>query len=246
MVWVISIRDVTSQIISRQDMWKFQRAIHHKMRTPLIGMYSGIQFLASYADDMPIADVKTLLNTALDHGERLRKSVEDVLRYVDAPNLAQGYKHFVPNQLKKLVHDIKVSLKLDDVSIELDEKATDISCAVTTESMELILRELLENAQKFHPEKTPHVVVHLTADPDNKEIVLMVSDNGGSISPEQIKRVWSPYYQVEKNFTGEIEGMGLGLSTVASVIWSVGGQCHMRNKESEQGVEVILHIPAYL
>jgi two-component system, cell cycle response regulator len=55
--------------------------------------------------------------------------------------------------------------------------------------------------------------------------------------------VWSPYYQGEKYFTGETAGMGLGLPTVASIVWAVGGTCRLYNRNGELGVVVELIVP---
>jgi K+-sensing histidine kinase KdpD len=55
--------------------------------------------------------------------------------------------------------------------------------------------------------------------------------------------VWTPYYQGEKYFTGEAAGMGLGLSTVASLVWTVGGTCRLYNRNGGPGVVVELSIP---
>ncbi len=245
-VWVISIRDVTSQIVTRQDMWKFQRAIHHKMRTPLIGMYSGVQFLAGYSQDMPAKDVKELLDTALAHGERLRESVEDVLRYIDTPTLAQGTSRFHADQLDELVAGVVDSLKLEGVRVHIEPDVLQYASAISTESMELILWELLENTRKFHLENNPSVEIELSTNPHKKHTVLVVRDNGRGIPAEHLRKVWEPYYQVEKNFTGEVAGMGLGLSAVASVVWGVGGQCVMRNRSDGEGVEAIVSVPHFV
>jgi nitrogen fixation/metabolism regulation signal transduction histidine kinase len=72
---------------------------------------------------------------------------------------------------------------------------------------------------------------------------LKAADDGLTLSPEQLTRVWTPYYQGEKYFTGEAAGMGLGLPTVASLIWEVGGTCRLYNRNDSPGVVVELAIP---
>jgi signal transduction histidine kinase len=55
--------------------------------------------------------------------------------------------------------------------------------------------------------------------------------------------VWSPYYQGEKFFTGEMAGMGLGLPGVASLVWEVGGRCRIYNQPAGPGVVIELTLP---
>ena len=74
-------------------------------------------------------------------------------------------------------------------------------------------------------------------------IRLRISDDGLTLSPEQLDKMWMPYYQGEKYFTGEQEGMGVGLSMVASLIWEVGGTCHAYNRTEKKGVVIELTLP---
>jgi len=72
---------------------------------------------------------------------------------------------------------------------------------------------------------------------------LRVGDDGLTLSPEQLARAWSPYYQGEKYFTGQATGMGLGLSMVATLVWGAGGACRIYNRSDGPGVAVELDLP---
>lgn len=242
MVWFVALQDVTTQMVARHDMWKFQRAIHHKMRTPLIGMYTGIQFLVDFYDQLSTHDVYDLLKTALEHGNRLKNSIEDILRYVDAPTLVQSPDSFLLAELQDVVAQIGQDLNLEPIQWHIDFPIHDQALTLSRQSMELILFELLENAQKFHPHNKPVITIQLSTK-NEQTVLLRIADNGTSLSPEHLRQVWSPYYQAEKNFTGEVVGMGLGLPTVASLVWSVGGECRIGNVVNAPGVCVDLVLP---
>jgi K+-sensing histidine kinase KdpD len=64
-----------------------------------------------------------------------------------------------------------------------------------------------------------------------------------TLSPRQLSIAWLPYYQGEKDFTGEAPGMGLGLSTVSAIVWGAGGACRIMNREGGPGVIVEFVIP---
>ena len=49
--------------------------------------------------------------------------------------------------------------------------------------------------------------------------------------------------QGEKDFTGEVPGMGLGLSTVNTIVWGAGGSSRIMNREDRPGVVVRLTVP---
>ena len=69
------------------------------------------------------------------------------------------------------------------------------------------------------------------------------ADDGGSLAPAETSRVWTPYYQGEKHFTGKVRGLGLGLPMVASLIWRAGGSCRIGNLDPGPGVYVDLEMP---
>ena len=92
---------------------------------------------------------------------------------------------------------------------------------ISEEAFEYILYELLENSKKFHPKNDPLVKIEVNVNKDN-EFVLLVTDDGKHIPPENIKRVWAPYFQVEKIFTGNIPGIGPGVLRPAQLRVAAG------------------------
>lgn len=244
LVWMVSIKDVTSHIVARQDMWKFQRAVHHKMRTPLIGMYSGIQFLASYIDEMPPEEIRELLNTAMHHGDRLKDAIETVLRYVDSPNISQVGETYPLSDLPEFVGALGTELKVENITVELINGAHTAELSLSKKSLEVILGELIDNSRKFHPENNPSIKIQAKVLADKKQIQLSFIDDGVNVSRSELKYICQPYYQSESRFTGEVAGIGLGLATVASVLWSVGGAFDIYNrKDGESGLQAVITIP---
>ena len=78
---------------------------------------------------------------------------------------------------------------------------------------------------------------------DDGYIRIRVVDNGQTLSTEQLTWAWLPYVQGEKDFTGELPGMGLGLPMVATLVWKAGGDLWLRNRPDGPGVIVELKIP---
>lgn len=85
--------------------------------------------------------------------------------------------------------------------------------------------------------------MHLRVRQAEDQVVLEVEDDGVSLTPVQLQRAVQPYYQGERRFTGQVEGMGLGLSLVCSMAWEVGGDCTLRNRSDGDGVVVELRLP---
>jgi signal transduction histidine kinase len=71
---------------------------------------------------------------------------------------------------------------------------------------------------------------------------LTVADNGPGIPPEEQDRIFSRFHQVEKSFTGQVEGWGLGLPFVKKVMNMHGGEVTLTSRLGE-GTTVTLILP---
>ena len=113
--------------------------------------------------------------------------------------------------------------------------------AISLRGLQLIIGELFENARTCHPHQNPVIEILVTA--QHTLLELHVRDDGRTISPDQLAQVWLPDDQGERVFTGQVRGMGLGLSMVASLLWRIGGACQISNHAPEPGVDVEICIP---
>ena len=141
-----------------------------------------------------------------------------------------------------MIQTICEPLKLSNVELFLPEHLASTQIALTYDALESILYELLLNARKFHPEKNPAVEVSVGKD-DEDFIHIRVVDDGQILSTEQISWAWLPYMQGEKDFTGELPGMGLGFPMVATLVWRAGGDIRLRNRSDGNGIIVEMKIP---
>ncbi len=165
-----------------------------------------------------------------------------IFAYLNLPALAQAGEGCPLAQLESMVTHLSTEIGLKPVTATIPVSLRTTRLTLSIQAMELALREILENAIKFHPRRTPTVeaIVSRVSDAD---VCLQVCDDGLTLSPEQLVKVWTPYYQAEKAFTGQVHGMGLGLPLVASLVWNVGGTSRLYNRASRAGVVVELILP---
>ena len=117
---------------------------------------------------------------------------------------------------------------------------------VTDEKKELCRIHSFESAisYKFRTRLAGMVSIINTLDrPDAENLRIRIINNGISLSPDQLSRVWSPYYQGGSFLYEKSEGLGLGLPTIASYVWHWGGKCRLYNREDRPGVVVELVLP---
>ncbi len=108
-----------------------------------------------------------------------------------------------------------------------------------TESLETVLRNLIENAI-LYADTAPIVHVSLTREGDKAH--LQISDQGPGIPPKDRKKVFRMFYRLRH--TGKtIKGSGLGLFIVRNLIKLHGGKVWIGGNKGNRGTTFNLVIP---
>lgn len=240
---LLHLIDVSEAVSNQREQITIGRIMSHKLRTPVGQIVAATELLQGNLTRFKPDELAGLVDDAHGAACRLELLVDDVLQYLDAPNHVSTGAGLPVAELPQLVQALCAREALPLPLIRVAEDAAGLRMPVNRRSLESVLWQLLENSRKFHPMLTPQVEVGVRCG-DNGALVLTVADDGSSLPPEQLRRVWQPYSQIEKRFTGERAGAGLGLAMVATVVWSLGGECRMWNRVSGPGVVVELVLPA--
>ena len=91
-----------------------------------------------------------------------------------------------------------------------------LSVTANEEMLRLCIRELLANAIKFNNKMEKIIKVQCANHGDT--ISISVRDYGAGIRPQDVNRIFEPFYQVDDYFTGQISGWGLGLPMVKRIL----------------------------
>ncbi len=240
---VVRVRDVTEMLSTHHDTRKFHNAITHKLRSPFSTMVMGMSMLQRQIHSLSESEIRSFMELSMESVNIMARDVNKILDYIDGPLTMESNLLLEINSLPEIVQSAKVELSLADAQTMIYPTLANSRLAISDYAFELVLGELLENSRKFHPEHAPKVEVTVEPDGDNQFARVIVKDDGVSLTAEQLNWARLPYYQGEKFFTGETPGLGLGIPTVTSIIWQVGGQVTLSNREDCPGLIVTLSIP---
>lgn len=190
----------------------------HELRTPLAAMKTQTQVLMKKAKDVPD------LNEGL---KNLQSSIDRATHLVDQLlSLARLQHQEFPKKnidlcslLNESMEEIAATAKEKSITLETHICST---CPVNAhaESMRILIRNLLDNAVKYTPNKG-RIKISL-----NQDGVLTISDNGPGLSDAEKAHVFERF--VRKDKSGQ-SGSGLGLSIVQSIADAHDIKIHLRN-----------------
>jgi two-component system, cell cycle response regulator len=235
---LVRITEISERLALQKELWSFHSAVSHKLRTPL----SNIMMIAELLRQQD-KQSSMMADSLTQEAQRLFSEINDILGYLNAQSMTKTGSYFKLANLDMLIKGICNDLGISKVQVHAARALPpDTQLKLSYRGMDLVLQEIMENARKFHPQLDPEIDVRVDTT-DTNTTVINIRDDGVHLSPEDLRQVWTPYYQAEKDFTGQIDGMGLGLATVSALVWDVGGKVRMFNREDCPGVVIELMIP---
>ena len=227
----------------RQEKLKrtFLSLISHKLRTPLAAVTGFADILTdeltAETDPMWAKAVRTIRS----QGAKVSELVDKLLSYttIESPDTKINSEPF---PLDEAVRDAVAGLeeRIAERAAKVDAAATGLVIAGDRRLVVEALKNLIDNAIKFNQKHSPVAVVRAEGTGDWAAVT--VADTGPGVPPEDVEKVFSRFHQVEKDFTGQQDGMGLGLAFVRKVAELHGGSAVLRSKLGA-GSTVTLTLP---
>ena len=209
-----------SAIAQRESQAKsaFLSRVSHELRTPLNAVLGFTQLLQ--AEPALPGALRARLGWVRSAADHLMLLINDML---DLNSLASGDLRLVPRPvpLAGLVRDTLplVASLADQHGVTLQASAIDGVALADPTRLRQVLINLLSNAIKYN-RRQGHVTIG--AAEANGRVVLHVEDSGLGLTAEQIAHLYEPFNRLGAERHG-IEGRGLGLVIVKSLVERMGG-----------------------
>lgn len=237
---LLRVANVTQEKNTHQSVWTFESLISHKLRTPLTKISWGVSFIQRKADRLSLEQIVDFADQAQGGVEELKSLLEEVLSYINAPTAVPGGQGLPLEMITEIIRETAALVGLSPVKLESESDLPD-AIYLSKSAFELICFELFQNSKKFHPENDPQVTINIQTQGNSVNFEFI--DNGTGLPPDQLTRATKPYYQAERGFSGQVPGMGLGLTMVCTMVQKVGGEAYLRNLPDRSGLAVELKVP---
>lgn len=220
---------------------EFFANLSHEIRTPITIILGTIQLIEK---NIKVQEYNQEKNYKMlkQNCYRLLKLVNNLL---DTTKIDSGYfninvdNHNIVSVIEESALSVINYVKDNGLNIIFDTNTEEkiISCDV--DSIERIMLNLLSNAIKFTP-KGGTIFVNVVDEEDCVNII--VKDTGIGIKEEHFHLVFDRFRQVDKSFTRNHEGSGIGLSIVKSLVEMSGGTISLLS-EYGKGSEFKIKLP---
>lgn len=218
-IWgaVVVLNDITQTKRLEKMRKEFVANVSHELRTPLTSIQGFIETLKEGAIDDP-EKTRHFLEIIEKQSNRLNNLVENILKLskIESQEIVVNLQS---TNLKELLDKVMAEFK-EKIILKKIQISTNISpqfplLKVDPEQIELVLRNLLDNAIKYTPEKGEISISFLERE---KDVYLEIADNGIGISQEHLPRIFERFYRVNKDRSRDLGGTGLGLAIVKHVV----------------------------
>ncbi|MFH1654277.1 MAG: response regulator [Pseudomonadota bacterium] len=240
---VMILDDVTEQRTKENLKQNFLSLISHKLRSPLAVIRMLFSNLFEGIHDKLNDEQKKMATKLEVKFFNLGELIGNLIGYTAICRTSiklSGESIEIKNNIEETVEPWLKSANETKVefNIECPEK---LKVAINKSHFDLIIKNLIGNAIKFNDKDIARINIAVNETPGFMNI--SISDNGPGIPPEEQTKVFEKFYQVEKYFTGNVEGVGLGLPLVKELISAYNGEVSLES-ELGKGTTITLKIPS--
>ena len=204
---------VRREMALREMQAAFAAAVTHEFKSPITSIRLLMERITS--GRLQSADATERYYAAIrTETDRLDALVN---RLLEAQKLQAGQKDYVFHPaaidaiVRQVVDAMRPQAEAKQIVIDLQVVPHLPTLALDTASIDDAIRNLLDNAIKYSPERGRVSVVLAVRD---GEVRLDVSDEGIGVDPREADRIFEPFYRSRRGDHINVHGTGLGLSLV--------------------------------
>lgn len=239
--FMVTLSDITEQKRAEQVnqesdrmelIAQITRTVAHEVRNPLTNIHLALEQIQDEMGDR-LEAAQPYFSIADRNLKRIGTLIREMLessRKRELTLLPCKMQDIVNNVLKAVGDRLALRNMKGTVSIEDELPQVMADC----ELIDLALINIAVNAVEAMEPGKGHLSLRATR--DQGAVVLEIADNGKGIPPENMQRLFEPFY------SGRPGGLGLGLTTARSILYSHGVQLDVRSTVGE-GTVFILRFP---
>ena len=220
---------------------QFSANAAHELRTPLAVLQTNLEVFEK-KQEPEMVEYKQLFTMIKEQTARLSQLVGTLLDMTNLKSVPRTDQVALEELVDEVFCDLDPVAEKAGISIHFDDSSSQDSHTDVTGSYVLLYRavyNLVENAIKYN---RPNGSVTVSVKEKNSQVMILVKDTGIGISPENQKKIFDPFFRVDKSRSRAMGGAGLGLALVDSIAREHGGSVKVL-ESNEKGSIIALMLP---
>ena len=230
----------------RRIMASTRLVMGHELKRPVTAIGAYLELAGEDAGKAGLADAVRLIDKARAECELLAELNEFYLELLKVDG-ASGTPHIERVDLEEVIADVLEHTgnglnALSRVRVTMVDSLPNVP--LNRNALKLIILNVIENALKYSPKDSvvrmeAEVSRDLRGGADGDLLKLRVTDQGEGISDDDLKRIFRPFVRLDE---GRVEGSGLGLTLVRSLVDMCDGDVSVRSEPGD-GTTVFVTLP---
>ena len=220
---------------------QFSANAAHELRTPLAVLQTNLEVFEKKQEPEMI-EYRQLFTMIKEQTARLSQLVGTLLDMTNLKSVPRTDQVTLEELVDEVFCDLDPVAEKAGISIDFNDSSNQDSHTDVTGSYVLLYRavyNLVENAIKYN---RPHGSVSVSVKQENGQAMVLVTDTGIGISPENQKKIFDPFFRVDKSRSRAMGGAGLGLALVDSIAKEHRGTVKVL-ESSSAGSTIVLMLP---
>lgn len=220
---------------------QFSANAAHELRTPLAVLQTNLEVFEK-KQEPEMVEYQQLFTMIKEQTARLSQLVGTLLDMTNLKSVPRTDQVTLEELVDEVFCDLDPVAEKAGISIHFDDSSSQDSHTDVTGSYVLLYRavyNLVENAIKYN---RPNGSVTVSVKEKNSQVMILVKDTGIGISPENQKKIFDPFFRVDKSRSRAMGGAGLGLALVDSIAKEHGGSVKVL-ESNEKGSIIALMLP---
>ena len=232
---IIRLQETTRRNERMSMLGSIAAGVAHEVRNPLFGISSTLDaFKARFADRPEFQRYHAVLGEQV---ERLSALMHDLLEYAK-PAPIEFTVGELGQVLEGAMRQCAALATSEGVIVQLDTDRPLPALRVAPRRLTQVFRNLIENAIQHTPRGgVVGIQAKTREDRGSRWLECRVTDSGPGFPPEDLEKIWEPFYTKRKG------GTGLGLALVQRIVEEHSGSVSARNNPGGGG-SVLVCLPA--
>ena len=241
---VYVMKDITEMKRLRESLYKSEKlasigklvsGVAHEINNPLTGVMGYTQLLSTLINDSKHLNY---INQIIKSAEKCKEIIDNLLTFCrqKEPVKTLGY---VNEAIQKTLELRAYELRKKKINVVKDLQQVQILKFDFQQIQQVILNIIINAEDAITSKGIEEGEVRIKTEADDEWVYLHFSNNGPPITPENMRKIFDPFYT-----TKEInKGPGLGLSVAYGIIQDHGGDITVSNLSEKEGVCFTVKLP---